>query len=243
MKLPQAPLKEVIFEVFWDLETGVDGLPIDKSFEFALGIFASKIKHTHPIIKKIIPNNLPFQLIGKTTHQFWRDEMTWPVVQLGSGVMAVNDTDKSYDWENGYFNLIKDSLNFLFQSYENNIQTNYIQLRYIDAVDLPINVDYNDFLRENLRIELINHFDTLGTRTGFQINQNFQLKDGSLICLSVNDAVNDAHQQQSIIWTTTVLKRGSFSQNEIIEWLEYAHDYSSNMFKNMVSPQFYQTFL
>jgi uncharacterized protein (TIGR04255 family) len=243
MKLLKAPLKEVIFEVFWDLQIGADGQPIDKGFEFALGIFASKVKNTHPIVKKNIPDNFPLKLIGKTTHQFWQNEMKWPVVQIGAGVMAVNDTDESYDWENNYFDLIKNSLKSLFDSYDNNIQVNHIQLKYIDAVDLPTNVDCGDFLRENLRIELTNNFNTLGTQTAVQINQNFLLKDGSSIGLSINDAVNDINQQKSIVWTTTVLKQGSFSQNNIIEWLQYAHTHSSDMFKNMVSPQFYQTFL
>jgi uncharacterized protein (TIGR04255 family) len=243
MKLPNAPLKEVIFEIFWDDSMENGNTPVDQGFELALGVFANKIQTTHPRIKKIFPDNFPLSLMGKTTHQFWQDEMTWPVVQLGPGVMAINDTDKSYDWENGYFDLIKNCLKYLYESYNSKINIKQLQLKYIDAVDLPPDADCNVFLRDNLRIELKNHFKTPSTLSGFQINQSFILDDGSSISLTVNDAINNMTQKKSIVWTTTITSKEIFDFDGIISWLQKAHSSSSTMFKDMINPKFYQTFL
>ena len=234
MKLPNAPLKEVIFEIFWDDSIENSNTPVDQGFELALGVFANKIQKTHPKIKKIFPDNFPLSLMGKTTHQFWKDEMTWPVVQLGPGVMAINDTDKSYDWENGYFDLIKNCLKYLYESYNGKINVKQLQLKYIDAVDLPPDSDCSVFLRNNLRIELKNHFNTPSTLSGFQINQSFILDDASSISLTVNDAINNMTQEKSIVWTTTVMSKEIFDFDGIIPWLQKAHISSSTMFKDMV---------
>ncbi|WP_373513340.1 TIGR04255 family protein [Persicitalea sp.] len=243
MKLPKAPLKEVIFEIFWDVQITPEGLAIDSDFEFALGLFAKKIKASHSKDKKLYPNGAPLQLTGKVTHQFWRDEMTWPIVQLGPGVMTVNDTDITYDWENGYFDLVQNCLDYLFESYEYKININQLQLKYIDAVDLASDTDYVGFLKDHLRIELRNDFTLPGKAVGAHVNQGFQLEDGSLLTLFAGDAVNQSTKQTAAVWTTTVFKTGNFSQDEIVEWLSRAHDIASATFKEMVSPQFYKTFL
>lgn len=63
-KLKNAPLKEVIFELFWDCSIDGTGLQIDEGFDLAQGVFSNQLKSDFPVHKKLIPENIPFKVFG-----------------------------------------------------------------------------------------------------------------------------------------------------------------------------------
>ena len=244
-KLPKAPLKEVVFDILWEMKQNEGGLPFDSGFEFAQGIFAQKIRQLLPIYKRTMPENAPIMVYPQAIHQFWRDELTWPLVQFGPGILTINETEGSYDWDDHYGQLIDDVLTMLTDSYEKPLMLTQMQLRYVDAVEIT-NEQYQTidrFVADNLCVNLVNEFELPGPLASLQIQQSFRLADGTLLYLSINDGRNTSTQQPAIIWTTTVVKRGRFSIEETKEWKNVAHQQASNIFQKMMSPSFYQTFL
>ncbi|WP_020606070.1 TIGR04255 family protein [Spirosoma spitsbergense] len=243
-KLPKAPLKEVVFDILWEMKQAEGGFPYDPGFEFAQGIFAQKIKHFLPVRKRTVPENAPFTVYPQVIHQFWQDELTWPLVQYGPGILTVNEVEGSYDWKH-YGQLIDSALIMLDDSYEQSLSLTQMQLRYVDAVELTKEQfqALDRFVAENLRINITNGFDLPGVLTSLQVQQGFRLDDGTLLNLSINDGRNTITQQLAVIWTTTVVKRGRFSLQEAKDWKNVAHQQASDIFRKMMSPSFYQTFL
>jgi len=243
-KLKNAPLKEVIFELLWELPLDPTGFPIDLDFELAQGIFADKIKKEFPIHKKTIPEGLQnFRMYPKPIHQFWKGEITWPVVQLGHGIMTVNDTDANYIWEENFLPNIKESLEILIHSYSNAQRFTHASLKYIDSIDLTDDdKELSKFISKNFQTDLINRYPLPGSLTGVNISQTFELPDKTRMQINIQTAKNNATNKPAIAWITSVEKKGLFNKDEIIDWIVLAHEQVSETFVNMLDRGFYDSF-
>lgn len=237
-KLKKAPLKEVIFELRWEATVDSTGIQTDKGFDLAQGKFASKQELEFPVYKKLLPDNIPFKIFGSPINQFWKGELEWPVVQHGQGVLAINDVEASYEWEKKFFPIIKGTVLSLIESYRDPLKFNRIKLHYIDAWDL---VDENsvDFMKTNLQTEILTGYEVPGIPRNFNVQQGFELSDGSMLSLSISNGLNNQNNRKSVIWNTVVEKTGKINKDEIIPWLEFAHSHTSTMFKKMLNPDFY----
>ena len=148
-KLKLAPLKEVIFELQWAGGVDTNGNPIDDGFDLAQGKLAEKLKIEYPVHKKLIPDGIPFRIFGVPLHQYWKDEFKCPVIQHGSGILAVNDVEINYEWEQTYKPIVISAINSLINSYDEPIKFNKAKLQYIDAWDYH-EQDPKDFVKDNL---------------------------------------------------------------------------------------------
>lgn len=244
VKLKQAPLKEVIFEVKWQLYTDERGVVYDPGFDYAVGIFASILKDSFPVHKRITPagNNQEEYAINRPTFQFWKGELEWPVIQLGPGILSVNSTDVDYIWETTYRTTIQLAMNTLYSSYYKNIIFNNISLQYIDAVDIDDNYSFSEFASVNLQTDLINKYDIPGRLKGMHIDQVFELEDKSNLRLSIQSGVNNNNFKPAMIWVTGIENSNTIPPESVIEWLDMAHGCASALFVNMLNPDFYASF-
>ncbi len=146
--LKNAPLKEVIFELHWDL----DFFPeqnrfLDTGFDQALFNFQRKCG-----FEKVEILNFG-SATNIVSHRFYKEENKFPIYQLGPGVFTVNDNNKNYTWLE-FKKILLDGIRCLKESYENkDISPVKIELRYIDAVAIDI-IDKNDkfeFIEEYIR--------------------------------------------------------------------------------------------
>ncbi len=243
MKLPNAPLKEVIFEIFW--ASPQDGDTINDGFDLALGAFAIKMEEAElsKVIRKVPANTIVPP--GVLTHQFWKGEQLWPVVQIGPGTMAVNDIGRNYEWEGkgGYFELIKLSLKNINESHRTELPVSKATLRYIDQVEIDRKVNARDFLRENFKIELNASFDFPGKEEKFNITQTFRLDDGSALVLVIEEIFDKGTDKKNLSWNTIIEKKfAGVDQNVIIEWADEAHNVASRTFRELLKPGFYDSF-
>lgn len=242
-KLKHAPLQEVIFELFWKLPLDEGGFPFDPDFELAQGVFASKIKKFFPLRKRTLPEDVNLRIYPKPIHQFWKGELTWPVVQLGPGILAVNDTDVNYVWKGNFQQNIKTAIQVLRQSYSTGIQLERARLQYIDAVEFnPEEESPITFIDRNLNIGLQNKYQVPGQPKGLHIGQIFELEKDSRLLLNVQNGKHNKTGQPAIIWTTAVEKSKDINFNNLASWLEYAHRVTSDTFVNMLNPEFYDRF-
>lgn len=237
-KLKNAPLKEVIFELYWECSVNNVGMQIDRGFDLAQGKFAERLKSSFPIHKKLIPEGSSFKIFGAPLHQYWNDEFTWPVIQHGEGMIAVNQIEAGYEWDNQFKPLVIDTIGKLMESYEDVPKFNKIKLQYIDAWDLK-DMAPSEFVSQNLQTSITAKYSPPGILRSFSIQQNFELNDNSTLNLSISDGINNENQKKSVIWTTAVEKVSLIKFEEIDIWIENAHAATSNMFKQMLNPEFY----
>ncbi len=237
-KLKNAPLKEVIFELHWVGNTDPTGMKTDPGFDLAQGKFAEKLKKQFHLHRRLIPNAPPFKLYGVAVHQYWKGELEWPVIQHGQGMITVNQTDKDYEWKKNYKPLVLDTIHKLIDSYEDSPKFNKVKLQYIDAIDLD-GIDPVDFMRRNLQTEIQTNYELPGLLSHVSIQQRCALPGNSVMSINISDGINTKNGNKSILWTTTVEKKGSMDYDVIVDWLETAHNFTSNFFKKMLNPDFY----
>jgi len=245
-KLPNPPLQEVIFEIHWMLETSAD-IPRehDGGFEMAQGILRRNLRERYSHYERMKVPYIPGSLSNRTIiHRFWKEKGRFPLIQFGPGILSVNETDKNYVWESGFFPEIKFALEQLCKSYENEIIFTQVELRYIDAIDLNPEVDLNilRFIQQNLQTEFRKHFEVPGVLSDLHFNETYQLEDDSLLNLVIASGVRTQDQQPAVIWQNAIIKTGEFDKSNIISWLDNAHSITSNLFKKMVSPDFFRSF-
>lgn len=242
-KLKNAPLQEVIFELFWKLPLDESGFPYDPGIDRALGKFETEIFSEFPLYKRTIPEGLNLRIYPKPIHQFWKGELTWPVIQIGPGLLTVNDTDINYSWKNNFQANVQMAAKALEKSYVAGLQLERVKLQYIDAVEYnPDTVTPQDFIARNMSTELNNLYKVPGSIRGVNISQIFSLHDNSSLLLNIQTGKHNKTGNPAIIWITAVEKVGECDFNNLNGWLEFAHETASQTFVNMLDSEFYDAF-
>lgn len=237
-KLKNAPLKEVIFELFWECSIDGAGMQADEGFDLAQGVFFNELKSDFPVHRKLIPDNIPFKVFGAPIHQYWTGQMQWPVVQHGQGMIAINEVEKGYEWEDTLKPIIVSTVQKLVESYNRNLIFNKCRLQYINAWELT-DQEPIDFVKEILQTEISTGYHTPGNLSGFNIQSNFQLESDTQMALTITSGINNQSQKNSVIWTTLVEKNAKMQKEDILSWIDFAHNQTSSMFKKMLKPDFY----
>ncbi len=246
-KLPKAPLQESIFEIRWDLDIEpTNNQQFDVGFSLAQGKLQEIVKHEFPAFTRKIPYGFPEQALQyQVINQYWTKPNTWPVLQLGPGIFTVNDTELNYDWPKTYFPLIDRALDWVYKAYDKNLKINYSSLRYIDSVK-PIDYGYKEkwqeFVQEHFNFSFVNSFNSRGRIKGIQFEQYFELEDKSSLHISMNSGKYRKTDEDALIWQTAVTKNDKFEKDSLISWVKDAHSTTSDLFKEMTKPNFYDSF-
>lgn len=242
-KLPNAPLKEVIFEVHWDLDVKENGQRYDKGFQYAVGVFRQKAhQNGFSFDKETVPDPR-ITLINQPSHQFWTAENTYPVLQIGQGVMALNHTE-NYHWDEGYKRLINGALNILTESYETKIKFNQVMLRYVNAVDLSPEESKNirSFIYDNFQTSISRNFEIEGELDDISLSESYKLKDNSKLSLIFSTGRNQVLNIPAFVWQNIVSKNAKMGSDDILSWAEMAHTTTSKLFVTMLKQEFYDSF-
>lgn len=245
-KLNNAPLKEVIFELRWDLET-IDGSNslFDPEFDYAVGKLEEKLECDFPIRKRTIPQLLAASIQSYTIiHQFWSDDEKWPVIQYGPGIFTINDARPEYKWDKNFFPLIKDKLKILNDSYRNRNSYSLASLRYIDIVETK-NYAFNNlkkFIHDNFNIEFESTYDKNGKLKDFRFHHVYDLGEDFDFHFTIGSGRNEKNEDIVIWETNMVSNRVIDNYLDAISWVENAHRYSSNVFKDICKDTFYASF-
>ena len=242
-KLSKAPLQEVIFEAFWELDVDEKSrTQYDPGYELAQGVFSNCLSKDFPHHVKIAPQLVPLQLLNhKPVHQFWRAPNEWPVIQLGPGILAANVTEKNYVWETLFRPVILQALDALLESYKQIPKFQKLSMRYIDAVEIDGTEkdSFLQFIESNLQINVKRAFDIPGKIKGKSIQQVYSLSDDSQLQIAISNGMKK--NKRAVVWQTVIVKEKVFSSDEIREWITYAHATISDLFKRMLRKEYYDS--
>jgi uncharacterized protein (TIGR04255 family) len=149
--LPNKPLIEAILEVRW----GQEGQP-DAAYPLIVGRLYERLKTQYPAIEDLPIVQVPPEItVHQVRHRFRAAKDGWPLVQVGPGVLTVNETE-GYRWRD-FSERAKTLLPLLHETHPKpeNLQITSLLLRYVNAIDFDYaSSDVLAFLAEKMRVSL-----------------------------------------------------------------------------------------
>ncbi len=255
-QLKNPPLVEAILEVKWRVgppaqptqttdRSGVwFGQPpegaVDPSYDLLVGRLFDRFSSDYPFHERLPSAMIPADIAPfLVQHRFRKGENMWPLVQIGPGIVTLNDTE-NYRWSD-FLERALTLINTLFEIHprKSEVVVESLLLRYIDAESF----DYSlasalDFLREKLKVsfELPNTLFQVERVASRPEGANFQITYRSTQPRGVAQlkiATGSRHNQRAIIWETAVLSSGQdvpSLPSGAKDWLEAAHALTHDWF-------------
>jgi len=251
--LKNKPLVEAIFELRWNLQEPAKGLKRDPHYKIIVGTLFEKLKEEYPFHEQLPAASMPDEIVGYfAQHRFRKDNNKWPLIQIGPGIITVNDTE-GYIWED-FEKRIIEAINTLFSVYpdsEKNLIVNNILLRYIDAIDF--NFEENNvftFLKKYMKTN-INLYPKLFLNTEVEklpLSFDWRFSYRSLKPkgeLNLRYARGKVKENDALIWETIV--KSEFEDipeipKKISEWLKNSHKLTDDWFFKLIEGELLQRF-
>lgn len=238
-KLPNAPLIEVIFELRWQIRQKSD---LTK-YQYLIGDLYSLIKNDYPIRESLAPPEFPTDvLINNPVHRFRTDKNTYPLVQIGPGVLTLNTTDDNYFWND-------------FFIWSETLMDRFFEVFPIGSETFKPNLSYLDFFKFNFKSEnaydFVNKFFNLTFRQDFikttvnpsnlDIGYFYETELGNL-SVTLKKGQN-AKKEEGLVMQTTLHGKDSMTKKDnTLSWLDKAHSFSSELFKEITKENLYNSF-
>lgn len=243
--LSNKPLVEAIFELRWELEENSRGILIDPAYKLLVGQLYNNLKSSYKNHVPLPSSNMPDEIAAYVVqHQFRNGEEGWPLIQLGPGVLTLNDTD-GYKWPD-FNKRIHELLNVFFSTLPElnpKFKLNKLILRYIDAESFDFeNENIWVFLKEKMKINInlddklfINtHVQKLPLAFDFRFTLPSKSPKGVMNLKISSGAKNDV---PSLIWDTqmhSIFEDVPQQIENIKKWVDEAHNLTHNWFFNMI---------
>jgi uncharacterized protein (TIGR04255 family) len=252
-ELPNKPLVEAIFELRWQLSPQQGGLVhIDPGFQIFLGRFYDKVQTNFPAIINLPTAQIPEEMVSYAVrHQFRPAPNNWPLVQVGPGIITVNETH-GYT-SSSFKNLVGRTVSALFEAYPTNLaelRPINLSLRYMNAVSY---LDSNpseviNFLQSHLHtgIEVDSKLyegDIVGNADQINLTLNFPVrKHGAQ--LSLGFASGTSKGEDALIWQLAMATADTVPQtlDQIVEWVKTAHRLIEQWFFTLSRGKLYSIF-
>ena len=245
--LKNKPLVEAIFEIRWKLHELAG-----PHYKILIGRIYDRVKDEYPFHEQLPTAAIPDEIAGYIVqHRFRKDKDKWPLIQIGPGIITLNDTE-GYVWED-FEKRIRNLLNVLYEAHPDskNLKVNWLLLRYIDAIDF----DYEKenlfkFLEEKLKVSVQIH-EKFFNKTGVNnLPLNIDLKF-TFPSINPKGAIHlrflrgKRKNVDALIWETMVQSIGDDTPNnqeEIIKWVKAAHSLTADWFFKMIEGELLRRF-
>lgn len=250
-----APLIEVIAEVFWSLLplTALPGAAIDPHFPSFSEQFR-QLAHArgYVSVERTIPEGMPLELIGgQPVFRFRTKPGSWPLYQIGPGIFTCNIVPP-YDGWAAFRRSIKDGLDMLFDAFpaaEKNLKVQNTSLRYVDGFTARHGLSESSgaFVAEHLGVSLrardqfLHRFSSDPSRLIAAIEAQFPLKEPAETLAVVKVAPGQKDGQQAVIVELRATGAGGAapepSREAILGWMDAAHRSLHDLFEFMTSEE------
>ena len=251
--LKNKPLVEAIFELRWDLQEPAPGMRIDPHYKLLIGRIYDRVKDEYPFHEQLPTATMPDEIAGYVVqHRFRKSEEKWPLIQIGPGIITLNDTE-GYVWED-FEKRIVHLINALFEAYpdaKNNLKVNGLLLRYIDAIAFDFEKDdVFSFLKEQLKMD-INLYQKLfeGTSVGtlpLNLDLSFSFPSAKPKgAVHLRFIRGKRKESDALIWETavqSVTEDAPEALKEIAVWIKDAHNLTDNWFFKLIEGELQRRF-
>jgi len=240
-KLPNAPLLEVIFEIKWDILNKSDIV----DFQYLHGDLYSNLKNKFPHRENLIPPEIPFEAVkGLPIFRYRKEKESYPLVQIGPGVITINTVDSTYYWDD-----FKDEINStvnIFSSIYNKFDKLNLSpvLTYLDFFEYDKNNETPiEFINSNLQLNIDEGFLDINNANLKDVNFtfNYQIQD-NIVSLNLRDGKIKNNKTGIIMQTKVIGKKEIYSVENLADWLENTHELSSNIFKTITKGSLFESF-
>lgn len=243
-ELKNKPLVEAIFEMRWALQQKAPGIATDPHYCLLPGRFYDRLQSEYPTHEQLSAANIPDEMAGHVVqHRFRMGENDWPLVQLGPGILAVNETSK-YMWDD-YRARVTGAQEKLYEVYPeaDELKIENLTLRYIDAIEFDHqSSNLFDFLHDKLKVSISlppNLF--AGTKIDplpkhFQMHQMYRSEE-PLGIMQIRFATGQHEEKPALIWETTFQSTAPDlpeMPNGFGTWLDQSHTLLHNCFFKMI---------
>ncbi|MEQ9329151.1 MAG: TIGR04255 family protein [Rhodospirillales bacterium] len=261
--LPNAPLAEVVFELRWSIpkiEYAPPTLAPDPSYpaifdgfeKYAKSVGFGTIRDIHPVYTG------PIHGVARRFYQ--TDDSGFPLLQLGPGIMAVNDSSQ-YEGQSFKDRCIQATL--AIKSYFPKLKSGKydivrMELKYIDVFNKEVvgTINSIDFCRAatNLQIDLIDFlksdvFRKQGSNIRFQYDSEVSSKFRSRFSFDIGSGkneVDDVVRLESRVVSAVKERMPRMNSkkfgDDIDAWLEEAHSVTSPFFRDFIKSDVLQKF-
>lgn len=242
--LKNKPLVEAIVEIKWDLQSPSPNILIDPHYKILIGRLYDRIQSSYPYHEQLPAAEMPDEISGYTVqHRFRCAEKDWPLIQIGPGILTINDTSK-YIWSD--FRVRAEfAVEKLYESYPraDALIFNTITLRYIDAIEFEYEKeDIFDFLKNKMKVQFILpeslFSNKIITRPAQNLNWQaaFSCQDpaGTVIIKFVRGMRNG---KSCLIWETivqSVVPNIPTMPKAFLSWLDSAHEITHDWFFKLI---------
>ncbi len=251
--LKNKPLVEALLEVKWQLPVSkTPGIQEDPHYRLLLGRLSERVEGEYPFHEALPTAQIPDAMVAHMVqHRFRTSDGGWPLIQVGPGLMTVNETD-AYIWTDFKERCVR-AVDWLFSAHpaKEQLMIQELTLRYIDAV----NVDFSqesvfEFLKDKMNTH-ISLPDTLfdGERVGqtpaaFNWQASFP-NDSPGGLMTLRFAVGNHKEKQALIWETLVQATHSSIPalpDGFSEWLDQAHELTDDWFFKLIEGELERRF-
>jgi len=251
-ELKNKPLVEAIVEIRWRLSSPHPGVQVDPHYKLLLGRLYDRLAKEYPEHEQLATAAVPDELVGQVVqHRFRCAQDDWPLIQVGPGILTVNDTAK-YTWDD-FSKRSTQAVITLFEAYPKppELGVSGLVLRYIDAVAFDYtNEDSFAFLREKMRVSLVLPAELFAATDVEQKPSEFNWQ-ASFQCqcpkgrVFVRFATGKRADEPVLMWETMVQSSdhdvpsmpGGFAA-----WIEAAHNITDDWFFKLIAGELERRF-
>lgn len=244
--LKNPPLIEVIAEIRWMLRPSKPvGVLRDPHYKLLPGKMATILQDDYPFLEELPAADMPEEIAANMVqYRFRVGYNKWPLVQLGPGIITVNQLGPDYQWTD-LERRIEQAINALFEAHPKatNLKMDRLILRYIDS--FPFNfkkkniLDYLDNgLKTSIALDdrLLSSIGISEAPSALDVKLLYKIKkDGA--ALSTRFASGKVRDKDSLIIETVVQQDGDkvpSNRDSIMRWFAEAHAVTHNWFFTMI---------
>lgn len=247
-QLPNKPLIEAIVEVRWQLSRP-EG---DPHYDILVGRLYDRIQNQYPFHESLPTTLVPEQMAEYLIqHRFRSGKERWPLVQIGPGIVTLNDTT-GYIWRD-FGERAKSLVQAVFDAYPEpqQLRISNLVLRYLDAFELQPGDHILDYLSEKLKTKVSlppQLFKDATSVSPVPRNLNMMLSfathrpKGDILVRFANGTHND---RPALIMETAVRTEGSDLPNMpqgFERWVEDAHELTDDWFFKFIEGELERRF-
>ncbi|QOJ35219.1 MAG: TIGR04255 family protein [Nitrospira sp.] len=250
--LKNKPLVEAILEFKWEAAEENKSSPVDPNYRILLGRFFERVMKDYTVHEPLPSSTIPDEMVKNLPqHRFRTEAGEWPLVQLGPGLLSVNETEK-YHWPEFRSRCEKAIANFV-ESYPSptSLKPKSLALWYIDAVEFnhPKENIFH-FMKEKMktRLELPSalfkeaRVQDKPASFKWQVSYGVERPKGRI---KLRFGTGERNGRPSLIWETIVISNGNDVpklSEDFMGWLDAAHDLADKWFFTLIEGDLHRQF-